>query len=434
MDSDGAKRRRVATGEPFPSNIVRNLVPRESTVLGSLPAEIVLDILEELETPDLKAFALASRWAHNLSKELSWKRVDLTSANIVFLLTNRGFQTRVREVTWHADLAVAMHGPTNVGTTVSLLTNLPDLRVLKIEGVRNIRAARALFRFFRLLPVIETIRRIEIRIGVQSNTGLHRLSTVADPDWATVNLATQPGLKAISLEFGPWAMGLTRIDTFTLAVVKPHLETLKRLEVKCIIQRLAQYDIPARLKHHPFRIAPEDLAIAGAAANQVSIQKGMQKAHLDEFSSETLEVFKFYNECSLGGDITLEEVCGVWPQLHELDFITAEAWNKSLKEFKLERNLWKLTILRLPGGSLFTENAGVPLIDFASKAHFNGPGSANNIEEQLVSNGFPNLKHICWYNRLVNSYEGNTPGVRVTSIVIKGMVGDRSLNYDTASR
>ncbi|KAF3921818.1 hypothetical protein AA313_de0205101 [Arthrobotrys entomopaga] len=319
-------------------------------------------------------------------------------------------------------------GPTNVGTVIALISQFQDLRVIKIDGVRGITTLRALYRFLRLLTPMQTVRRLEVRVGFEQQNGYTRLSSNQDPDWKQLGFNALPNLKALCLEYGPWSMALTRIDHLTLHLVKPHLKTLERLEVRCIIQKIAGSDVPIQLKHHPLRMALDEMTdVGGPPEYQQEIHQAMHAAYLANFASDTLKVFKYYSEYDIrmrpDQDITLEHVCQVWPKLEELDFITEYGWRRDLRNFKVTPEMSSLRILRIPGGSEFVAGTRVRADNFHL---FHGPTPPLAIEEGLVEKAFPNLESLTWYKRVVNPYQlsiyisGST--TQLVCVRVKGFV------------
>ncbi|KAK6525292.1 hypothetical protein TWF694_005437 [Orbilia ellipsospora] len=401
---------------------ISRIPPR--SILGSLPPEVVLNILDELNTPDIRSFMLVSSWAYRHSQNVIFKRVDLTHANILYFQQHPEYYPLIKEVTWHASLTLAGVGPTNVGTVIALISQFSDLRVIKIDGVRGITTLRAFYRFLRILGPLQSVRRLEVRVGFEQQNGYTRLSSNQDPDWNDLELKPHPNLNTICLEYGPWSMVLTRIDQLTLNLVKPHLGTLERLEVRCIIQKIAGADVPLQLKHHPFRLAPEALAaVGGPAEYHNDIHQTVHETHLKNFASNKLKVFKYYSEYDIrmqpDQDITLEQVCKVWPKLEELDLITEYSWRRELRDFKLQPEMPSLRILRVPGGSQFVTGTQVRADNFHL---FHGSLPALEVEEGLVKNAFPNLESLTWYKRVVNPYRLSGSTTQLVCVRVKGFV------------
>ncbi|KAF3905664.1 hypothetical protein ABW21_db0207219 [Orbilia brochopaga] len=394
----------------------------DRSFIGRLPNHLVSEILGYLEQPDILNYSMVSRWCCAAARIVYHRKIRLSNRSVVYLHRHPDIRSEVRQV--HYDIGISTglgeYANTSVGGIASIMATLPKLRLLIITGVRDQTCLLALYRFLRIFDPHPDLRELQIDMGMEALGNNFRWrdlnpSSNGLPNWNWLQQASRPHpkMEKISLGFGPWACGLTRIDLFTEEIVIAHLSTLKILEVKHLAQKDLDVDLPNSVKHHPFHRTPQAISRAIQSAqdlpvvNRSGYKDELNMEHFSKFSSPNLQIFRYYSEVAppTDDDLKLENVCEVFPNLRELDFVTRASWKRTYANLQLPVPMAQLELISLPGESAGGVGAEffIDLFDHDNLKEFRlGPPPAHtpsDITKRLVGSVFPHVVKFCWYQR-----------------------------------
>ncbi|KAK6338622.1 hypothetical protein TWF696_009433 [Orbilia brochopaga] len=398
----------------------------DRSFIGRMPDDVMGEILGYLDQPDIMRYSRVSTWCCAAAQSVYYRKIRLTARSVNHLRRHQGAWDEVRQVHYNISVSTgsAARDITTVGNIASILSNLPKVHVLIVTGIRNQATTRAFFRFLRIFQPHSELREIQIAIGDQESGQYVRWRNLdtgeaESPDWNTLHQARRahPNLEKISIKFGPWACALMRLDIFTRQFVVPHLSTLKVLEVKLLEQKDLDNDIPDRLKHYPFHSTREAIIRAIQATGQnlatlearLKFKDAFNLENFKKFQSPVLGIFRYYSELKVPSDddITLENVCEVFPNLRQLDFVTRASWRRSYKDLELPAPMAQLGVISLPGVSeggvgaeffidLFNHDSIEELARAPKPAQ-----TPKDITQRLVGSVFPHVYKFCWYQRML---------------------------------
>ncbi|KAK6514572.1 hypothetical protein TWF281_004770 [Arthrobotrys megalospora] len=391
----------VAPAQPF---VTAAINAQQPSLLGSMPAETVANILERLNQQSLGAFILSARWCQAHAGDLFYKNVHASTASMTYLTTNPQHLPKIR----HLDIDCRTVQPQGQ-QILAFIPTLPNLRSIRLHGVSGRATARILFLILGFMPAVQTLGRLEVSIGQMSVvSGMPRLRGVgaSDPEWDDLNMTRQPNLQELVFDFGPTSTTIMRLDTFVYSVTVPNRDKLRILEVKCIEEKDAQI-LGNGLKHYIFRCAEEE--VNPQASTEQDIMEGVeafQSGYISMFATPSLEIFRFYSEVQAVGsterEINIQEVCHIWPNLKEIDFVTRASWSSDLRNMRLEPPMTTLKNFNFTGVTRTNAPASNPagrLTD--SDLVPRGPFATQGVTamQDLTRNCFPNVLTYGWYHR-----------------------------------
>ncbi|RVD89076.1 uncharacterized protein DFL_000098 [Arthrobotrys flagrans] len=384
---------------------ISNANALQISLLGQMPNEVLENILNRVGQPSIGAFGLAASWCQAHADEMFYRSIELTPVTLIWLALNSQHIPKIREI----KIDCRMVGIMNINT-INFIANVPNLRILSFHSVNARLHARVLYYILKFTPPSPNLRRIEISIGHNlSPQGPDRIRGNDDPVWDELEMNTHPNLKELSYDFGPMAPVITRMDGVVYSTFAHHRHQMKVLEIKTIQLRRHTQHVRDSLKHFIFRCAEEEVNPAAIATPELlETIETFQQNYIDCFASDTLEVFRLYSETRKAvtqeREINLDEVCRIFPNLKELDYVTRVSWSANLRATRLdpERRLRKLTSFVHPGATQTRTEWGHParyITDSTLQA--SGPivTAPRSVMDHLTRYWFPNIHNYGWYYR-----------------------------------
>ncbi|KAF3316993.1 hypothetical protein TWF173_000998 [Orbilia oligospora] len=298
---------------------IANAYTQPISLLGQLPNEILENILARVDQPSIGAFGLAARWCHAHADEIKIK-VDCRMVGVLN------------------------------ANTINFISSLTNLRTISLHSINSKNHTRVLHYILKFIPTTESLHRLEISIGHNTfRRGTPRIIGSDDPNWDALDMDIHPNLKEISYDFGPMAASITRMDSLVFNTFIPHRHSLKVLEVNCIQLRRYSQTFREGLKHYIFRCAEEEVNPQHVwTPDVIETYNSFQDSYIACLASDSLEVFRFFSDMrkdfsdSREREISIEEVCTVWPNLKHLDFVTRDSWKTNFRQLPRPKKLTKL--------------------------------------------------------------------------------------------
>ncbi|KAK6497181.1 hypothetical protein TWF506_004656 [Arthrobotrys conoides] len=393
------------------------------SLLGQMPNEVLENILERVGRASIGAFGLAAKWCQAHSDEMYFRNIDLTPVSLIYLTMNPQHIPKIREI----KIDCRMVGVLNINT-INFIASIPNLRTISLHSVSSRSHCRVLHYMLKFIPTIPTLRRLEISVGHNlTPQGVPRVVGHNDPDWDNLNMNDHPNLKEISYDFGPMAASITRIDMLfynTFAVQKKHV---KVLEIKSIQMRRHTQLFPEGLKHYVMRCAEEEVNPNGVwNANSAIIQNAFQDCYVDLLLTESVEVLRFYSDMRKSvptereREISIQEVCKVFPNLKELDFVTRDSWKTNFRQTTAPEKLTKLKSFTHPGTTRTSTTSNSPA-GYITESTYQSTGpiavAPRSVMDHLTRHWFPNVDLYGWYSRdSTSTLNAGLHRVRITQL------------------
>ncbi|KAK6329978.1 hypothetical protein TWF718_003405 [Orbilia javanica] len=382
-----------------------NRPPSHGSPLGQMPPEIIQNILGRVDQGGIGSFSLAASWCQVHADEMFYREVNLTLRAVFQLRANPHQALRVRELKIDCRI-VAIMSP----MVINFISTLTNLRTISFHSINSLRHAWTLSYMLTHITPLPSLRRIEISCGHGATApNLRRTIGQQMPDWDDLEMHHQPKLEELSFNFGPLACVITRCDSLVFNVFTGHKKQIKVLEIKALEERY-----PSRVptvddasKHYILRCAEEE-ANPQNQNDEASLKtlQGFQKAYMFAFKSDALEVLRFYSEThkqaanSADREIEIQEVCELFPNLKDLDFVTRATWKSKIDDKRLRVPLNKLVSFSYPGQSKIRIGWGEPsnLVTTINPQPY-GPCSKGPriVMENLTRYWFPNIHNYGWY-------------------------------------
>ncbi|KAK6498413.1 hypothetical protein TWF481_011004 [Arthrobotrys musiformis] len=382
---------------------IQNVTIQRPSLLGQMPNEVLHNILTRLEQPSIGSFGLAASWCQAHADELFYRVVDLTPSAQIYLTLWPQHAPKIRELRVDCRYTQLI----NYNTTM-WINSLPRLRTLSFCHMNRPAHCRVMQFMLKAISPIPTLRRLEISMGKHLiQQGTMRVASMDNPDWESLHMPVHPGLEEVSYDFGALASSITRLDALVFYTFSPHIATVKVLEVKVCEERQASQMVPTPLKHFIFRVAEEEINPTGSRNKELmDAVEALQQGYNSLMKSQTMEVFRFYSETKVGPtnerEINLPEVCRIWPNLKEIDFVTRQSWKTNFRTIKLDNPLTKVKYFVHPGDTKTRTDFGNPARDITdSSLTPTGPIviAPRSVMDHLTRYYFPNIKTFGWYSR-----------------------------------
>ncbi|KAF3228806.1 hypothetical protein TWF106_006326 [Orbilia oligospora] len=318
---------------------IANANTQPISLLGQMPNEVLENILERIDQPSIGAFGLAARWCHVHADEMYFRTVSLTPVSLIYLTLNP--------------------------------QHIPKIR-------------------------------LEISIGHNTfRRGTPRLVGSDDPNWDALDMDIHPNLKELSYDFGPMAASITRMDSLVFNTFIPHRHNIKVLEVNCVQLRRYSQNFREGLKHYIFRCAAEEVNPQHVwTPDVIETYNSFQDSYIACLATDSLEVFRFFSDMrkdvrdSMEREISIEEVCTLWPNLKHLDFVTRDSWKTNFCQLPHPQKLTELRTFTHSGTTKTSTEAANPAWSLTeSDNHLKGPiaVSPRSVMDHLTRHWFPNI-------------------------------------------
>ncbi|KAF3283247.1 hypothetical protein TWF970_001226 [Orbilia oligospora] len=375
------------------------------SLLGQLPNEILENILARVDQPSIGAFGLAARWCHVHADEMYFRTISLTPISLIYLTLNPQHIPKIRKI----KVDCRMVGVLNANT-INFISSLTNLRTISLHSINSKNHTRVLHYILKFIPTTESLHRLEISIGHNTfRRGTPRIIGSDDPNWDALDMDIHPNLKEISYDFGPMAASITRMDSLVFNTFIPHRHSLKVLEVNCIQLRRYSQTFREGLKHYIFRCAEEEVNPQHVwTPDVIETYNSFQDSYIACLASDSLEVFRFFSDMrkdvsdSREREISIEEVCTVWPNLKHLDFVTRDSWKTNFRQLPRPKKLTKLRTFTHSGITKTSTEAANPAWSLTESDNLpKGPieVSPRSVMDYLTRHWFPNIHSYGWYSR-----------------------------------